>query len=209
MAYTDSIQWEQSKQVQTSLVIQLNGGTSEGTNKFTYNGATAKTVNITPASIGAINTVGTALSKSGTTISHANVVTAGNAGPTANSTITAGSSFIVPYISYNAQGHVTASANRTISFVADILRIKAFSATVNIKANDRTDFAIYNIAIDGYTCIGPLSIDYAGSDKHIAIGKYSMGASTLYISVQEIYNVAHSNCQFVSNILFAKSEFVY
>ena len=200
MAYSDSIQWEQSKQVQSSLTIQFNGGSVEGTNKFTFNGSTAKTVNIKP---------GTSMSVSGTTISHANVVTAGNAGPTANSTITAGSSFIVPYISYNAQGHVTASANRTISFVADILRIKAFSATVNINANGRTDFAIYNIAIDGYTCIGPLSIDYAGSDKHIAIGKYSINGSTLYISVQEVHNIAHSNCQFVSNILFVKSEFVY
>ena len=33
--------------------IQLNGGTTEGTNQFTYNGNAAKTINITPASIGA------------------------------------------------------------------------------------------------------------------------------------------------------------
>lgn len=39
--------------VKTSLVVKLNSGTTEGTNMFTFNGATAKTVNITPSSIGA------------------------------------------------------------------------------------------------------------------------------------------------------------
>ena len=36
-----------------SLTLQMNGGTTEGTNKFTFNGSAAKTVNITPALIGA------------------------------------------------------------------------------------------------------------------------------------------------------------
>ena len=36
-----------------NLVIRLNGGTTEGTNQFTYNGTTAKTLSITPSSIGA------------------------------------------------------------------------------------------------------------------------------------------------------------
>lgn len=40
-------------EVANNLTIQLNNGTTEGTNKFTYNGNGAKTVNITPASIGA------------------------------------------------------------------------------------------------------------------------------------------------------------
>ncbi len=39
--------------VKTNLIIKLNGGTTEGTNQFTFNGSTAKTVNITAASIGA------------------------------------------------------------------------------------------------------------------------------------------------------------
>lgn len=38
-----------------NLVVQLNGGTSEGTNQFTYNGTGTKTVNITPSVIGAYN----------------------------------------------------------------------------------------------------------------------------------------------------------
>ena len=39
--------------VKTNLAIKLNGGTTEGTNLFTFNGSTAKTINITPSSIGA------------------------------------------------------------------------------------------------------------------------------------------------------------
>lgn len=36
-----------------NLVIKLNGGTTEGTNQFTYNATAAKSINITPSSIGA------------------------------------------------------------------------------------------------------------------------------------------------------------
>lgn len=36
-----------------NLVIKLNGGTTEGTNQFTFNGVTSKSVNITPGTIGA------------------------------------------------------------------------------------------------------------------------------------------------------------
>lgn len=36
-----------------SIIVQLNGGSTEGTNKFTFNGSAAKTINITPSAIGA------------------------------------------------------------------------------------------------------------------------------------------------------------
>ena len=36
-----------------ALTITINGGTTEGTNKFTYTGSAVKTLNITPAGIGA------------------------------------------------------------------------------------------------------------------------------------------------------------
>ena len=39
--------------VNHSLIIQLNSGTTEGTNKFTFNGSANKSINITPNSIGA------------------------------------------------------------------------------------------------------------------------------------------------------------
>lgn len=40
--------------VKTNLIIKLNSGTTEGTNLFTFNGSTAKTVNITASAIGAM-----------------------------------------------------------------------------------------------------------------------------------------------------------
>ena len=54
--------------VKTNLVIKLNNGGTEGTNLFTFNGSTAKTVNITPSAIGAAaETHGTHVTYSTTT----------------------------------------------------------------------------------------------------------------------------------------------
>lgn len=44
---------ESAKKVASSLTIQLNGGTTEDKNKFTYNGSAAKPINITASAIGA------------------------------------------------------------------------------------------------------------------------------------------------------------
>lgn len=43
---------DQATKVGQSLVIQLNGGTSEGTSQFTYDGSAAKTVDITASGLG-------------------------------------------------------------------------------------------------------------------------------------------------------------
>lgn len=50
--------------VANSITVQLNSGTTEGTNKFTFNGSAAKSVNITPSTIGA------AASSHGTHVSY-------------------------------------------------------------------------------------------------------------------------------------------
>ena len=42
-----------ASKVNNSLKFQLNGGTTEGTNQFTFDGSAAKTINITPSNIGA------------------------------------------------------------------------------------------------------------------------------------------------------------
>ena len=39
--------------VNSSLTVQLNGGSTEGINKYTFDGSDAKSINITPESIGA------------------------------------------------------------------------------------------------------------------------------------------------------------
>ena len=50
--------------VANTMSIKLNGGSTEGTNLFTFNGSAAKTVNITPSAIGA------AASSHGTHVSY-------------------------------------------------------------------------------------------------------------------------------------------
>jgi len=42
-----------AEKVNTNLIIKLNSGTTEGTNLFTFNGSTAKTIDVTPTAIGA------------------------------------------------------------------------------------------------------------------------------------------------------------
>ena len=65
--------------VKTNLMIKLNGGTTEGTNLFTFNGSTAKTVNITPSGIGAAaSSHGTHVTYSTTTPKVAGTATVGS-----------------------------------------------------------------------------------------------------------------------------------
>lgn len=42
-----------ANKVNKSMTVKLNGGTTEGTNQFTFDGSAAKSVNITPSGIGA------------------------------------------------------------------------------------------------------------------------------------------------------------
>ena len=55
---------------------------------------------------------------SGTTISHNDIGSAGSVGPTANATASHGGTIIIPYITVDAKGHVSAKANRTITLPA-------------------------------------------------------------------------------------------
>ena len=68
-----------ANKVNSNLAIKLNGGTTEGTNLFTFNGSTAKTIDITPANIGAAKS------------SHGTHVTYSTSAPAANGTASAGS----------------------------------------------------------------------------------------------------------------------
>lgn len=47
-----------ASKVTSNLAIKLNGGTTEGTNLFTFNGSSAKTIDITPANIAALPAAG-------------------------------------------------------------------------------------------------------------------------------------------------------
>ena len=82
-----------------SLIIKLNGGTSEGTNQFTFNGGAAKTVNITPSAIGAA------------AASHGTHVTYGSGAPKAAGTASAGSASSVSRSDHVHPAQTTVSGN--------------------------------------------------------------------------------------------------
>lgn len=65
-------------QVSQPLTIKLNGGTTEDTNQFTYNGSTLKTINVTPAAIGAVALTGSTMTGNLLANSTANLGSAAN-----------------------------------------------------------------------------------------------------------------------------------
>ena len=88
-------------------------------------------------------TSGTGISVSGATINHSNSVTAATAG---TSSATSGSSLAVPYITYDAQGHITGSGTHTHTvsgFAAsthahgDITSAGDITTTATIASGDR------------------------------------------------------------------------
>lgn len=44
----------QADKVQSALTLRLNGGRTEGSNAWTFDGSTGRSVNITPAKVGAV-----------------------------------------------------------------------------------------------------------------------------------------------------------
>lgn len=91
------------------------------TYEFVYNGTQYELVGDINVDNNTTYSAGTGLSLSGTTFNHKNSVTAANAGPASNSTASPGSAITVPYIAYDAQGHITSRTNRSITLSSNIL----------------------------------------------------------------------------------------
>lgn len=91
-----------------NLTIQLNGGTTEGTNKFTYNATAAKTINITASSVGAPTKTGSGASGTWAIGISGNAATASK-WATAR-TITLGS-YLSGSVSLDGSANVTLNAN--------------------------------------------------------------------------------------------------
>ena len=110
--------------VKASLVVKLNGGTTEGTNMFTFNGGTAKTINITPSSIGAA------------AASHGTHVTYSTTAPLVAGTASAGSAATVARSDHRHPLQTTVSGNAgTATKLASSRSINGvwFDGTANIN----------------------------------------------------------------------------
>lgn len=161
----------------TSIAIKLNGGSTEGTNLFTYDGSAAKTINITPGSIGA------AAASHGTHVSYstANPAAAGAASPGSAATVSR-SDHVHPAqttVSGNAGSATKLQTARNINGVA-------FNGTSNITitANPTTTILsnqdLNNIKTPGFysagggnTCTNkPSGIDAFGMLVYKTAGGY-------------------------------------
>lgn len=108
-----------------SGIIPMTGDLQMGNHKVTgmaeptadTDGATKQYVDTQVENAGIEYQPGTAITISGTTISHANVGTAGSAGPASDATLAFGGTFIVPQVTTDAQGHSTVVA-RTMTMPA-------------------------------------------------------------------------------------------
>ena len=110
--------------------------------------------------IGDINTdtqysAGTGLTKSGNTFSHANYGSAKTAGPEANDSPGYGGTIPVPQVTTNAQGHVTALTERSITLPAAPTSVSGNAGTATKLATART--------IDGVSFNGSAAITHYGT----------------------------------------------
>lgn len=166
-----------ANKVNSSMVVKLNGGTTEGTNMFTFNGSAAKTVNITPSGIGAAasshthddryyteSEVDTKLSgKSNTNHTH-NYAGSSSAGGSANSAI-------------------KLATARTISLTGDVTGSTSFDGSGNASitatvADDSHNHVISNV--DGLQTAldGRVLKRKATGDAYNSLGTYYGGGST-------------------------------
>lgn len=98
-------------------------------------------------------TAGTGLALSGTTFNHSNAITAGSVGPSTNATLAFGGTFTVPQVTYDAQGHISAVATRTLTMPAAPTTISgnAGSATklATARAISSTGDVTWSTSFDG------------------------------------------------------------
>lgn len=106
---------------QTNVVADTNNDTLTlvgGSNVTITTDALTDTITI--ASLNTTYTAGTGLSLSGTTFNHSNAITASNFGDTGiTRTLAFGGTFVVPYVTYDAQGHLVTKSNLTLTLPAN------------------------------------------------------------------------------------------
>jgi hypothetical protein len=108
---------------QSTVVADSNNDTLTfvaGSNVTITTDALTDTITITSTDTNTTYTAGTGLSLSGTTFNHSNAITASNFGDTgATRTLAFGGTFVVPYVTYDAQGHLVTKSNLTLTLPAN------------------------------------------------------------------------------------------
>jgi hypothetical protein len=109
---------------QNTVVADSNNDTLTlvaGSNVTITTDDTTDSITISSTDTNTTYTAGTGLSLAGTTFNHSNSVTASNFGDTgATRTLAFGGTFIVPYVTYDAQGHLVTKSNLTLTLPANV-----------------------------------------------------------------------------------------
>ena len=116
------------------------------------------------------------VSNNALSIKHTNEINAGSVGESSNVSPTAGKSFKIPSISYDAQGHITSASNVTVTLPAD----KDTTYSLGTAAGD----AKYN----AYINLTPAT----GSGAAVTSAKFKAGANIAITGSGSEITVAHS-----------------
>lgn len=144
--------------VANSMTVQLNGGTTEGTNKFTFNGSAAKSVNITPSGIGA------AAASHGTHVSYGTTTQAlGTASPGSATTVSR-SDHVHKMPSYTDVGAAAASHSHS-QYELLTNKINQWTASSPSETAYPTE-KLVKTALDGKANTGQKTTNSAGGHSH-------------------------------------------
>ena len=147
-----------ANKVNTNLIIKLNSGSTEGTNLFTFNGSTAKTINITPSAIGAAASSHThSYAASSHTHKYAGSSSAGGAATSANKV---NASLVVKLNGGSTEGTnlftFNGSAAKTINITPSAIGAAASSHTHSYAASSHTHSYL---PLSGGTLTGTLNVN--------------------------------------------------
>lgn len=152
-----------------SIIIKLNDGTTEGTNLFTYNGGSSKTINITAGSIGAAYS------------SHVhNYAGSTSPGGTANSAAKLYAPVNIGEASFDGSKSITLKEmgiNNPIEITLDEYN--------QLKQSGKLDMEAYYNIIDDYDAIGLIDDNSAASNQVFS----SLKTEAIYSKKSKIYDV--------------------
>lgn len=186
-------------QVNNDLTIQLNGGTTEGTNKFTFNGSTAKSLNITASSIGAGTGTVTSVKVGTTSYSPSSGVVSLPAYPTtlpaSDTTSTYSASGTVP-VNGTAVASALGTLDGTVSGSAGASKtLTAFSQTDGKVSATFGNISITKSQVSDFPTLGTASAKDVPSSGNASTTQVVMGSDTRLSDARTPTSHTHGNIQ--------------
>lgn len=163
-----------AKKVSNSLIVQLNGGTADDTNKFTFNGSAAKTINITPSSIGAA--ANSSFKGTTNTTPTAGLVPAPTKGDTAKFLCNNGTWATPPDTNTTYSAGTGISLNGTVFSNSGVRSVSEGSTKGTISVNiggTSTDVSVKGLGSAAYTDSGKYESSGAAAEALAAANKYT------------------------------------